>query len=106
MVTTRLEDPMEVANWLMESSLKTSYQQGLHIARTSIQARQEVPVSIMNENDRDQMLQGTTPSHCKPVTWAAPVKVSEVQTSGTQIISEQVQNVTFDAWQNLNAAES
>jgi hypothetical protein len=37
-VTLQCEDPMEVTNGLLDS-LKTSYQQGLHIARTSIQAQ-------------------------------------------------------------------
>jgi CHASE1-domain containing sensor protein len=49
----------------------------------------------MNVNDRDQMLQGTTLSHYEPVMWAAPVKASELQTSGAQVISEQLQNVAL-----------
>jgi hypothetical protein len=86
---------LEAANWLLESSLKASYQQGLHIIRTPVQAQREVPVSVMNVNDRDQILQGTTLSHCESVMWAAPVKASELQTSGNQVISEQLQNVVL-----------
>jgi hypothetical protein len=38
LVTTRLEHSMETANRLLESSMKESYRQGLHIAKTSVEA--------------------------------------------------------------------
>lgn len=47
-VTVWLEGPLEVGNCTVETSLKTSYQEGLYTARTVVQDQQEVTVRIMN----------------------------------------------------------
>jgi hypothetical protein len=72
-LTAWLEDPLEVANCVVEPSLKSYYHEGLYIARTLVQAWKEVPVTIVNVSNWDQMLpEGTILGHCKPVTCVDP----------------------------------
>jgi hypothetical protein len=53
-VIARLENPLGVENDLVEPSLQAHPHEGIYIARTLIQVRQEVSVSVLNATHRDK----------------------------------------------------
>jgi hypothetical protein len=73
--------------WRERDSLKIRQQEeeeeeeGLQV-RKLVPARWKLPVRVMNPSDRDQV------RRWQPVTWSAPIDVSELQTTGTQRLCE------------------
>jgi hypothetical protein len=68
-VMARMENPLGVENGLVEPSQQAHPPQGIYIARTLVQDRQEVPVRVLNATHRDQKLaRGSLLAYCEPVT--------------------------------------
>jgi hypothetical protein len=60
---------MKAASALVEPSMKSPLK-GLYITSTLVEARERVPVRIVNVADRDQVLsEGTIVGHVEPVAW-------------------------------------
>jgi hypothetical protein len=55
-VMARMENPLGVENGPVEPSPKAYPPEGIYIARTLVQDRQEVPVRVLNATHRDQKL--------------------------------------------------
>jgi hypothetical protein len=56
-VVARMENPLGVGNGLVEPNPQAHPPEGIYIARTLVQDRQEVPVRILNTYHRAQKLQ-------------------------------------------------
>jgi hypothetical protein len=79
-ILARFESPLGVENGLVEPSPQAHPPEGIYIARTLVQDRQEVPVRVVNATHRDQKLtRGSPLAHCKPVTLVTPPDMGEPQ---------------------------
>jgi hypothetical protein len=68
-VMARFEKPLGVEKGLLEPSPQAHPPEGIYIARTLIQDRQEVLMRVLNSTHRDQKLtRGSPLAHCEPVT--------------------------------------
>jgi hypothetical protein len=86
----------------MKSPLK-----GLYITSTLVEARESVPVRIVNVVDRNQVLsEGTVVGHVEPVALTMPVGDQEPPPPATQGPCDQLQGVISDAKPNLDATET
>jgi hypothetical protein len=97
---------MKAASALVESSMKAP-PKGLYIASTLVEARERVPVRIVNVADRNQVSsKGTVVGHVEPVAWTTPVGDQEPPPPVTQGSCKQLQGVISDAKPNLDAMET
>jgi hypothetical protein len=72
-VLTQPDAIIKAASALVEPSMKAP-PKGLYIASTLVEARERVPVRIVNVAYRDQVLsEGTVVGHVEPVAWTMPV---------------------------------
>jgi hypothetical protein len=93
-VTVELESPLVAASGLEEPSLETHHAEGLYTARTLVQARQEVPVRVLNVSLQDQILARRSPlSHYEPVTWVTPLDATGLRMQEASGLCEQLQSV-------------
>jgi hypothetical protein len=80
---------------------------GLYIASTLVEARERVPVRIVNVADLDQVLsKGTVVGRFEPVAWTTPVGDQEPPPPATPGPCKQLQGVISDAKPNLDAIET
>jgi hypothetical protein len=97
---------MKAASALVEPSMKPPLK-GLYITSTLVEARERVPVRIVNVADQDQVLsEGTVVGHVEPVVWTMPLGDQELPPPATQGACEQLQGVISDAMPNLDATET
>jgi hypothetical protein len=98
-----MENPLGVENGLVESSPQAHPPEGIYIARTLMQDRQEVPVSVLNVTHRDQKLTRASPlTHCEPVTLVTPPNVGQHQ---AQDLSSKLEDVITAAKPHLTNGE-
>jgi hypothetical protein len=72
-VMARMESPLGVENSLVEPNPQAHPLEGIYIARTLVQDRQEVPVGILSTIHRDQKLtRGSLLAHCEPIKMVTP----------------------------------
>jgi hypothetical protein len=55
-VMARMESPLRVENGLVEPNPQTHQPEGIYVARTLVQDRQEVPVRVLNATRQEQKL--------------------------------------------------
>jgi hypothetical protein len=80
---------------------------GLYIARILIAGWRETPITIINVNNREQVLaKSTILSSHEPVTWEVSVDCLEPQTPGTQELNKQLQEVVPGIKPNLNSRKA
>jgi hypothetical protein len=80
-VMARMENPLGVENGLVETSPQAQPPEGIYVARTLVQDRQEVPVRVLNATHRDQKLtRGSPLVHCESVTLVTAPNVGQLQT--------------------------
>jgi hypothetical protein len=97
---------MKAASALVEPSRKSPLK-GLYITNTLVEARERVPVRIVNVANQDQVLsEGTVVGHVEPVAWTMPVGDQETPPPATQGPCEQLHGAISDAKPNLNATET
>jgi hypothetical protein len=97
---------VKAASALVKPSMKAPLK-GLHITSTLVEARERVPVWIVNIADRDQVFSGgTVVGNVEPVAWTMPLGDQEPPPPATQGPSEQLQRVNSDAKPNLDATET
>jgi hypothetical protein len=79
-IMARLESPLGVENGLVQPRPQAYTPEGIYIARTLVQDRQEVPVRVLNATHRDQKLRSGFPlAHCEPVTLMTPTNMGQPQ---------------------------
>jgi hypothetical protein len=72
-VMARMESPLGAENGLVEPNPQAHPPEGMYIARTLVQVRQEEPVRILYTTHRDQKLTRRSPlAHCEPLTMETP----------------------------------
>jgi hypothetical protein len=77
-------EPLRVENGLVDPSPLASPPQGIYIARTLIQNRQEVPVRDLNTTHRDPKLpRGSPLAHCEPRFGSPPGSRVKLQSIGS-----------------------
>jgi hypothetical protein len=90
-VLTRPGAIIKAASALVNPSMKAPLKE-LYITSTLVEARETVPVRIVNVADRDQVLsEGTVVGHVEPVAWTMPVGDREPPLPATQGTCEQLQ---------------
>jgi hypothetical protein len=73
-----MQNPLRVENNLVETRPQAHPPEETYIARTLIQDHQEVPVRILNDTHRDQMLtRGSPLAHCEPLTLVTRPEVAQ-----------------------------
>jgi hypothetical protein len=88
----RLQSHLGVENGLVEPSPQVPPSEGIYIARTLVQDRQEVPVRVLNATHRNQKLRWQSPlAQCEPVTLVTP---TYLERQLNQKSSLKLQNVT------------
>jgi hypothetical protein len=99
-----LENPLRVESGLVDLSPEAHQPEGLHIARTLIRQRWELPMRVLNATCDDQKLTiGSTLAHCRQVTLVTPTDVEQPQVQDTAL---KLQDVIVAAKPNLLDAES
>jgi hypothetical protein len=107
-VMARMENPLGVENCLVELSPQAHPHEGIYIARTLVQDRQEVLVRVLNATHRDQKLtRGSPLAHCEPVTLVTPPDVGQHQDQGPSskledVITAAKPHLTNGKFQELN----
>jgi hypothetical protein len=86
-----MENALGVENGLVESSPQARPPEGIYIARTLVQDRQEIPVRVLNATHRDQKLtRGSPLAHCEPVALVTPPDMGQHQ---AQDLSSKLEDV-------------
>jgi hypothetical protein len=99
----RLESHLGVENGLVEPSPQAPPPDGIYIARTLVQDREEVPVRVLNAIHRDQKLtRGSPLAQCEPVTLVTPPHLERQQ---DQESSSKFQDVAEAARPHLSNGE-
>jgi hypothetical protein len=99
----RMKNPLGVENGLVEPSQQAHPPEGIYIARTLVQDRQEVPARVLNPTHRDQKLaRGSPLAHCEPVTL---VTDRNMEPSKAQDTNSKLHGVMATARPNLNNRE-
>jgi hypothetical protein len=102
-VMARMQNPLRVEIGLVEPSPQVHPPEGIYIARTLVQDRQEVTVRVLNVTHRDQKLtRGSPLPHCEPVTLEAPPDEGQHQ---AQNLSSKLEDVITAAKPHLTNAE-
>jgi hypothetical protein len=97
-VMARLQSHLGVENGLVEPSPQETPTEGIYIARTMVQDRQEVPVRVLNATHRDQKpTRRSLLAQCEPVMLVTPPDLERQQ---DQESSSKLQNVTEAAMPN------
>jgi hypothetical protein len=97
---------MKAASALVEPTMKSPLKE-LYITSTLVEARERVPVRIVNVADRDQVLsEGTVVGHVELVAWSMPLGDQQRPPPATQGPCEQLQGVISDVKPNLDATET
>jgi hypothetical protein len=98
----RMENPLGVENGLLETSPQAHPPEGIYIARTLVQDRQELPMRILNATHRDQNSREDTLWHTEPVTLVTAPHVGQRQ---TQDLSSKLEDVVTAAKTHLTNGE-
>jgi hypothetical protein len=102
-VMARMEKPLGVENGLVETSPQAHPPEGIYVARTLVQDRQEVPVRVLNATHRDHKLtRGSPLAHCESVTLVTAPHVGQRQ---TQDLSSKLEDVVMAAKTHLTNGE-
>jgi hypothetical protein len=102
-VMARLQSHLGKENDLVEPSPQALPPEGIYIARTLVQSRQEVPVRVLNATHRDQKLtRGFPLAQCEPVTLVTP---PDLERQHDQESSSKLPNVTEAAKPHLSKKE-
>jgi hypothetical protein len=79
-VMARMEKPLGVENGLVEPNPQAHPTEGIYIARTLVQDRQEVSVRVLNATRRDEkLMRGFTLAHCGSVMLVTAPDVGQTQ---------------------------
>jgi hypothetical protein len=102
-VMARMENLLGVDNGLVDPSPQANQPEGIYIATTLVQDRQELPVRVMDATHTDQKLKrGSHLAHCEPVTLVTSPDVEQPQASD---IKPKLLGVTTAARPHLNTTE-
>jgi hypothetical protein len=90
-VIARFEILLGVENGLVEPSPQVHLPEGIYVARTLVQARQEVPVRVLNATHSEQKLtRGFPLAHCEPVMLVTLPDVGQPQVQDSRSKLEDV----------------
>jgi hypothetical protein len=102
-VMARLQSQLGVVNEVVETSLQAPMPEGICIARSLVQHRQGMTVSVLNATHHEQKLTRRSPlAQCEPVTL---VTQTDLERQLDQESSSKLQNVTEGGRTHLSNGE-